>query len=148
MSSVDAELQRIAALPGSGRYELAFRFGDGSFGTAVVEVGATGIRAAPASLPPAWHPGSVALAAVSEAVLALHRARTRATALPTLRDVPGGWDVSIGNVVLTDGVPHCLAHGPMAVAGDVFACEICGARAVLDLGADGSADAGRNAASG
>jgi hypothetical protein len=36
----------------------------------------------------------------------------------------------------------------MAVAGDVFACEICGARAVLDLGADGSADAGRNAASG
>jgi uncharacterized protein YbdZ (MbtH family) len=133
MIGVDAELQRIAALPGSGRYELGFRSGDGALLTAVVEVDATAtaMRAAPASLPAGWTAGSAELAAVTEAVLALHRARTQASPLPTLRDVPGGWDVSMGNVVLTDGVPHCLAHGPMEMDGEAYVCPGCGARAVL-----------------
>jgi hypothetical protein len=87
------------------------------------------------------------MAAVAEAVLALHRARARGSTLPTLRDVPGGWDVSIGNVVLTAGVPHCLADGPMEADGDTYTCPVCGARAVLDGSASGG-DAGRSAASG
>jgi hypothetical protein len=144
---VDAELLRIAALPGSGRYELGFRFADGSLGTAVVEVDDAGMRAAPASLPPGWGAGSLELAAVTDAVLALHRARAQAGPLPSLRDVPGGWDVSIGNVVLTDGVPHCLADGAMERDGDVYACPVCGARAVLDSPGTGDA-AGTTAASG
>src|SRR5689334_17843496 len=132
MCAVDAELQRIAALAGTGRYELGFRFADGSQGTAVVEVAGTGLRAAPAALPPGWAAGSEALDAVTEAVLALHRARAHGAALPTLRDVPGGWDVSIGNVVLADGIPTCLADGPMETDGDTYTCPVCGARAVLN----------------
>jgi hypothetical protein len=147
MVVVDAELVRIAALPGAGRYELEFRSADGSMGTAVVEIDEDEVRAAPASLPPGWGPGSAALAAVAEAVLALHRARAHGSTLPTLRDVPGGWDVSIGNVVLTAGVPHCLADGPMEADGDTYICPVCGARAVLAAAGTGQ-DAGRSAASG
>jgi hypothetical protein len=50
--------------------------------------------------------------------------------------------VSIGNVVLAEGLPSCVAHGAMAIDGDVFACETCGARALLDPGS------GRNVAAG
>jgi hypothetical protein len=148
MLGVDAELQRIAALPGSGRYEVGFRFRDGSLLTAVVEVEAGALRAAPASLPPGWTPESTALAALTEAVLALHRARSHASAVPTLRDVPGGWDVSMGNVVLADGVPHCVAHGALEADGETYMCAVCGARAVLESGSGVNSGAGTSAAAG
>jgi hypothetical protein len=68
-------------------------------------------------------------------VRALHQARQGVGGSGAqLLDLDGGWDVGIGNVVLSgDGVPACVAHGDLAPAGDgVFRCETCGAAARYD----------------
>jgi hypothetical protein len=66
-------------------------------------------------------------------VIAFDRARASVPATATLTDVDGGWDVMLGNVVLSaDRTPECGAHGPMQAdeAGE-WRCAECGARAVL-----------------
>ena len=69
---------------------------------------------------------------MSQVVLALHAVRQLAPGGPTLRDVDGGWDVGLGNVVLPgSGRPECTAHGPMGDEAGVWVCVECGARAVL-----------------
>jgi hypothetical protein len=54
--------------------------------------------------------------------------------MPALHDVPGGWDVSLGNVVLAaSGRARCTAHGEMTADDDgVLVCGECGARARFD----------------
>lgn len=127
---------RIEALPGSGRYTVAFRRSDGSEQAAVVEIRTGAVEVAEASLPPGWTRGSELFEAVAAAVVAFDAARSLVPA-PSLRDVDGGWDVSLGNVVLgPSGVPTCIGHGAMAPAqgaiGDGrYECAECGACAVL-----------------
>jgi hypothetical protein len=127
-----AALVRIEALPGEGRYAATFQRADGSEQTAVVQLAGSDVQVAEASLPAGWTRDSGAFAAVAAAVRAFDAARRHAPAGPALRDVPGGWDVSLGNVVLGDnGVPSCTAHGAMTQSGTDWCCPECDARAVL-----------------
>jgi hypothetical protein len=127
-----AALFRIEALPGDRRYAVSFERADGSEQTAVVHLGDDGASVAEASLPAGWARGSRAWQATAAAVTAFDQARRHAPAAPALRDVEGGWDVSLGNVVLgKTGVPTCTAHGEMTKSGDEYLCPECYARAVL-----------------
>ena len=130
---MDSVLHAIGALPGAGRYALTFRRPDGSEQTAVVQVGgAAVVEVAPASLPPGWTTDAEPFQAAVEAVRALDAARRHTPAVATLRDVDGGWDVSLGNVVLGEaGVPTCTAHGAMGEEGGGYVCAECGARAAF-----------------
>lgn len=130
-----AALHRIEPLPGDGRYALTFRRPDGIEQTAVVHLTEDGLDVAEASLPTGWTKTSDVLAATAAAVRAFDAARRLAPPGPALRDVDGGWDVSLGNVVLgPSGVPACTAHGDMATpdeAGAAYSCAECGAQALL-----------------
>ena len=127
-----AALIRIEVLPGDGRYAVAFERADGSEQTAVMHLTDAGIAVADASLPAGWTRDSDAFAATAEAVVAFDLARRHAPAAPALRDVEGGWDVSLGNVVLgAGGEPVCTAHGAMTKDGQEFLCTECYAKAVL-----------------
>lgn len=125
-----AVIVRIDALPGDGRYAITFERTDGSEQTAVVHLTATDLDVAEASLPAGWTRESDAFAATAAAVRAFDEARRHAPAAPSLRDVPGGWDVSLGNVVLGEGGrPACTAHGEMTQTGKEWLCPECYARA-------------------
>ena len=128
-------MQRIEALPGARRYAVTWLRPDGSEQTAVVHLrGESGaeVDVAAASLPPGCEPGSEMFVAIAAAVQALDSARRLAPARQ-LRDVDGGWDVSLGNVTLDPGgAPACTAHGAMHhTATGEFLCDECGARALL-----------------
>jgi hypothetical protein len=128
-----AALVRIEALPGDGRYAVTFERPDGSEQTAVVHLREGEVQVADASLPAGWSRDSDAFSATAAAVQAFHEARKHAPTGPALRDVRGGWDVSLGNVTLSEtGVPTCTAHGAMTKTeqGD-YLCTECYARAVL-----------------
>jgi hypothetical protein len=131
-----AVLHRIEALPGEGRYAVTFRRADGSEQTAIVHVSDAGLDVAEASLPVGWTSTSDEFRATAVTVTTFDEARRTASIGATLRDVPGGWDVSLGNVVLGEtGQPVCIAHGDLAPAGDpagdAYACPECDARALL-----------------
>jgi hypothetical protein len=127
-----AALIRIEALPGEGRYAVSFERPDGSEQTAVVHLSEEGVKVAEASLPAGWTRDSEAFAATAAAVTAFDAARRHAPAGPALRDVDGGWDVSLGNVVLgSAGVPECTAHGVMVESDGGYLCTECYARARL-----------------
>jgi hypothetical protein len=128
-----ATLHRIEALPGDGRHAVTFRLADGTEQTAIVQLTDEGADVAEASLPAGWTRGSELFVVTAEAVRAFDEARRRTvTAGPALRDVSGGWDVSLGNVVLgAGGVPTCTAHGEMVADRGTFLCRDCGARAQL-----------------
>lgn len=126
-------LHRIEALPGDARYAITFHRADGTEQSAVVHLTADGVDVAPASLPPDCMPESELFAATVAAVLAVDAARRLGPARSRLRDVAGGWDVSLGNVVLDGtGTPTCTAHGPMTEDGGVYVCTECEARAILE----------------
>lgn len=128
---MDAALQRIEALPGEGRYTVTFQRADASEQTAVVQLDGERVDVAEASLPTGWTTGAAEFAAVAAAVLAFHTARRQTTRVASLRDVPGGWDVSLGNVVPGDtGTPICTAHGALTLDGEVYVCAVCGACAL------------------
>jgi hypothetical protein len=127
---VGAALHRIEALPGAARYAVSFRHDDGSEQAAVIEFGDDGATIAEASLPDEWRTPA-ARTALFDAVRAVDAARSAVSgAHLSLRDVPGGWDVSLGNVVLSAGVPTCTAHGPLDLQGDRYVCAECGAAAL------------------
>jgi hypothetical protein len=129
---VDTALHRVEALPGEGRFVVTFRRGDGGEQNAVVELRGTDVRVAESSLPAGWEVGTPALDATIDTVRALDAARRLAPAASSLRDIDGGWDVGLGNVVLGgQGMPRCTAHGDLALDGAVWVCAECGARAVL-----------------
>lgn len=129
---MDAVVHRIEALPGSGRYAVTWLRADGSEQTAVVHVRPDQVEVAEASLPPGLTADSTAFRAAAAAVRALDDARVL---VPTrqLRDVDGGWDVSLGNVRLdAAGAPECAAHGPLQGSGaGEYVCAECGARATI-----------------
>jgi hypothetical protein len=127
-----AALIRIEALPGDGRYAVSFERPDGTEQTAVMHLSDRGIAVAEASLPAGWTRDSDAFTATAAAIAAFDVARRHAPAAPALRDVDGGWDVSLGNVVLdANGRPVCTAHGEMTQTGDEYLCTECYAKATL-----------------
>lgn len=130
-----ARLERIEALPGSGRYAISFRRDDGGEQTAIVDVTPDGVHVAEANLPDGWTRDSDAFRATADAVRALHSARSAGPAFDALVDVDGGWDVGLGNVVLSgSGIPICTTHGKLILAGGIYECDECGARARLTGG--------------
>jgi hypothetical protein len=128
---VDAVLHRIEALPADGGYAVTFRNGDGTEQAAVVQLTPDAVRVAEASLPAGWSRESRLFGALVEALAAVDRARRLQPQAQLLRDVPGGWDVALGNVVLARGVPSCTAHGALTESAGMQVCTECGARALL-----------------
>jgi hypothetical protein len=127
-----AVLHRIEALPGDGRHAVTFRRPDGTEQTAIVHLVADGLDVAEASLPVGWSLDSEQFVVTAAAVRAFDLARRTAATAPALRDVAGGWDVSLGNVVIGEsGQPTCTAHGEMAPDGALHTCSECGAQAIL-----------------
>jgi hypothetical protein len=128
---VAAVLHKIEALAGDGRYAVTFQRADRSEQTAVVQVAGDDVTAAEASLPDGWTTDSDSFRAMAEAVLAVQRARSAGPKAAALTDVAGGWDVMMGNVVLSDtGVPTCTAHGELVdQGGGRWECPECGALA-------------------
>lgn len=132
-TSDDVVLHRLEALLGDGRYAVTFRRPDGGEQSAVVQLTDAGVTIAESALPVGWTLDSDTARATLDAVSALDHARRigARSGVATLRDVEGGWDVGLGNVVLgADGTPRCTAHGELVAQGDVWVCPECDARAV------------------
>ena len=124
-------LKSVEALADPGCYALVFVLDTGEERSAVLR-----LRNGEAELPAAnvatgWTEDTKSYAAVVSAVQALHEARALISAEPVaLHDIDGGWDVGLGNVVLVDGTPSCVGHGPMAQTDPgIYRCETCGAAA-------------------
>ena len=125
-------LHRIEALAGYGRYAVTFRLPDTTEQTAVVQIRGDDVEVADSALPPGWSAASDSFRIVARAVLAMDEARTAVVPDGILRDVDGGWDVTIGNVLQgASGLPECAAHGLMIEGAGSWACGECGAQAVL-----------------
>ena len=131
LHGVEPQLSKVEALAESGCYALTFALGTGEERSVVARL-RDGDAVLPVAAVSGWTVDSPTYAATVAAVRAVHAARE--LAMPQgrrLADVDGGWDVSLGNVVLDgDGRPSCVTHGPLAEeTGAVFACAECGARA-------------------
>lgn len=153
---MDAMLHRIEALPGDGGYLVTFVLVGGTEQTAVVRLRTDGVpgddasraaaatagaevevagevevEVAEASLPPGWTRTSDMFAATAAAVRAVEAARRFRPTAPALRDIPGGWDVALGNVVSDRAGARCTAHGAMLLVDGVHTCPECDARAII-----------------
>lgn len=128
---VDPLLQKIEALSEPGCYSLTFTLQSGDDRTIVMRMRGDEPIAPVAGALDGWSPQSTTFDATIAAVRALHSARQLAgPAKARLLDVDGGWDVGIGNVVLAEGSPSCVAHGELAlIEPGMFRCAECGAAA-------------------
>jgi hypothetical protein len=131
---VDPLLFKIEALTEPGCYSLTFALDSGEHRELVIRMRGEEPIVPAANSFEGWVPGSRMVTATIAVVRALHQARQGSGgAAGRLVDIDGGWDVGIGNVVLTDGVPACVTHGELAPAGEgLFRCETCGAAARYD----------------
>ena len=135
LDGVDPLLHRIEALPKRGSYAVTLVLADGQERIVVITTGTDGRPALPAAnLPDGWSAESDSAAAVLATITAFHDARAIAGAgRAQLVDIDGGWDVSIGNIVLAaDGKPECVTHGTLQPTGaTTFECAECGAAAMF-----------------
>jgi hypothetical protein len=132
---VDPLLSKVEALDEPGCYSVTFTLGTGEDRALVIRMRGDEPMVPSANSFAGWAPNSRIATATVAVVRALHQARQGTGGSGgRLVDVDGGWDVSIGNVVLSsDGVPSCVGHGELAPAGDgVYRCESCGAAARYD----------------
>jgi hypothetical protein len=130
MYAVDPLLQRVEALPRTGEYSVVLVMADGQERTVLIRVDAGEVLAPAANLGD-WAPTSTTYQAMTAAVRAMHDAREAAGRQRILlQDVEGGWDVTLGNVVLgASGQPACIAHGDLESSGaTLFTCATCGAQ--------------------
>lgn len=123
-------LQKIEALVEPGCYTLTFALPAGHEQAVVLRM-RDGVPVLPSvNAFAGWSEDSAAAAAA--VVQALHQARELAGS-PALRltDLDGGWDVGLGNVILSEGgLPSCVAHGELdGRAAPIYRCESCGAGA-------------------
>jgi hypothetical protein len=134
LAGVDPRLNKIEALAEPGCYSLTFQL-DGGDERAVVARVRDRQALLPANAFAGWPSSAPSHQAVVTVVQQLHRARELAgPSRSRLFDLAGGWDVGLGNVVLADGVPSCVSHGPLAPAeAGVFQCLDCGAAAGLSV---------------
>jgi hypothetical protein len=130
---VNPLLHRVEALPATGSYAASFLLENGQERSVVMQVSDGKVTVPEANLIPGWAAESESFRATLEAIRAVDQARWTGTA-PTamLRDVSGGWDVSVGNVTLAEtGRPTCAAHGEMEqTAAGSYECAMCGAQAL------------------
>jgi hypothetical protein len=134
LSTVDPLLKAVEALPREGSYTVTFVMPDGQERAIVTTAQAGKVVLPSANLPDGWNLDSPTFQAALAAINAVHQARELAGAgRVLLLDVEGGWDVSIGNVVLsTSGIPSCVGDGDMEqTAAGVWKCTVCGAGALL-----------------
>ena len=137
--AVDPLLHRIEAMPERGCYSVSFLLDGNHERSVVMKVVGTEAEVAEVAVPeanllPGWSPASASFRAVLAAVAAVDAARTAVDGSGgLLRDVPGGWDVSVGNVVLDEaGRPACVAHGELELTQPAtFVCPTCGAQALF-----------------
>jgi len=114
---VDPLLQRIEALPREGEYSVVVLTADGQEQSVLMRVGPHSVEAPAANLG-SWPTSSSTYLALTGAVRAVHEARSLAgRQRMLLQDVDGGWDVTLGNVILDEsGRPACIAHGELEPA--------------------------------
>lgn len=128
--AVDPQLSKLEALAEPGCYTLTFALPTGEERAVVARFRDDDLDI-PVKAFTGWTATSDSYAAVVAAVRAVHQARDLAR--PTgvrLIDVEGGWDVSLGNLVLNGaGQPECVSHGALEPDGAVFRCPECGAAA-------------------
>jgi len=132
---MDPLLHRIEALPRADSFTVTFDLGNGEERSVVTTAGEDGAPTlAAANLPGGWTLETPVVEAALRAVAAFREARTSAAGPKPQRllDVDGGWDVTIGNVVLdAAGQPTCVADGVMVAAGGGrYECPECGAAAL------------------
>ncbi|MFL6161454.1 MAG: hypothetical protein ACJ74U_04425 [Jatrophihabitantaceae bacterium] len=129
LHGVEPRLTKVEALAEAGCYTLTFALPTGEQRAVVARL-RDGTTVLPVAAIGGWSADSPSYAATLAAVAAVHAARELAgPAGRRLRDVAGGWDVSLGNVVLdAAGRPSCVTHGELAAEPDaVFRCAECGA---------------------
>jgi hypothetical protein len=132
---VNPLLRRIEALADDGAYTVLFGLPDGQERSLVMRAKDGEISVPEANLIPGWPAASDSFQAAVAAVAAMHSARESAgPGRVRLSDVPGGWDVGLGNIVLADsGMPACVGHGELEPReGALFECVTCGALALFD----------------
>ncbi len=130
---MDPLLTCIEASSRAGEYAVTVILPDGGERALVMTVNDDSVQLPAAAGVDGWSPDSESFRAVTEAVLAVDRARRVGTPAVRLLDVPGGWDVGLGNVVLSStGTPECVAHGELQAAeGGRWECAECGAAALF-----------------
>ncbi len=134
LDAVDPLLHRIEAMAEQGCYVAAFVIAGGQERSIVLRVVDGEVSVPEANMIAGWTAEAASFQAVLSAVLAVDRARTQNDAPPALlRDVPGGWDVGVGNVELSpDGRPMCVAHGELeSTQPGRYECRTCGACALF-----------------
>lgn len=134
LAGVDPLLRRIEALSEPGCYLADFDVAGGQQRSIVLRVEAGAVNVPEANLIAGWASDSESFRLAATAVLAVDLARrSNATVAELLRDVAGGWDVGLGNVLLSPaGHPTCGAHGDLElIAAATYECATCGARALL-----------------
>ena len=131
---MDPVLHRIEALPEHASYLVTFELSGGQDGSLVMRATERNGGVPEANLFPGWQISSESFQAAVTAIQAVHEARNAVgTERTILLDVPGGWDVGLGNVIVAaNGIPACVADGEMeAESGGVFRCPVCGAAAIF-----------------
>jgi len=129
---VEPRLTKVEALAEDGCYTVTLQLGTGEERAVVARLRDVAVQL-PAAAVDGWSTESAGYAATVAAVQAMHTARELAAPQGRrLSDVLGGWDVSLGNIVLDPaGRPSCVTHGELAVEpGDLYRCGECGALAV------------------
>jgi hypothetical protein len=129
---VDPLLRQIEALTEDGCYALSFLMGDGQERSMVMRLCNGDVDVPQANLFEGWPTTSKSFRAAVAAVRAVDQARKVVGPRSVrLRDVPGGWDVGLGNVTLSQaGQPVCVAHGELELTESAtYQCPTCGARA-------------------
>ena len=128
---MDPQLSKVEALTEAGCFTLTFALPTGEERAVVARL-REGEVDLPAQAITGWSAGSASFAATVAAVQAVHAARELARPSgQRLHEVDGGWDVSLGNIVL-DGAarPACLTHGTLDCGPDgLVRCPECGAAA-------------------
>jgi hypothetical protein len=128
---VEPRLTKIEALAEAGCYAVTVELGSGEERAVVARL-RDGTVLLPATAVDGWSTESAGYTATVAAVQAVHAARELAAPQGRrLSDVLGGWDVSLGNVVLDPaGRPSCVTHGELAAEpGEIYRCAECGALA-------------------
>jgi hypothetical protein len=133
LDAVDPLLYRIEALPDHGCYLASFVLGSGQQCGLTMRVDGDDVLVQPGGAIHDWPETAESFRAALAAVRAIDYARERVGTGGGLRDVPGGWDVRVGNVVLSiGGLPSCVAHGDMErTRPATYRCDICGSIAQL-----------------
>lgn len=129
-------MRRIEALADDGAYAVTFVMPDNQERSVLMRVTNGAVSIPEANLIPGWAADSASFEATLAAIAAVHAARALAgSGRSHLLDLPGGWDVTLGNVVLSGpGQPSCVSHGGLEETEPTrYECPVCGAAALYQV---------------